>query len=248
MCYRCARPLSSCLCQFIRPMPTRSKIVLLMHPQEYRHKKSATGRLTQLCLADSEIQVGIEFDGHRAVQALIHDPRNYPVLLYPGPQAYDLSAADLSSSDFPLAKALRESRSPELPEGRRLLVFLLDATWDLAKKMFLLSPSLQALPRLKFSPSVRSRYVIKRQPAAFCLSTLEATHELLLALEKAGLESYPDKAQLLDIFTRMQDYQIACAQDPSRRHYQRSKGPSKDYDAMKSAWERDHRSEPEGQS
>jgi DTW domain-containing protein len=213
---------------------------------EYRHKKSATGRLTQLCLADSEIQVGIEFDSHAAVQALINDPEYYPVLLYPGPNAFDLSAADLRSDSFPLAKALRESRSAEHPDGKRLLVFLLDATWDLAKKTFNLSPSLQALPRLKFTPSVRSRYVIKRQPAAFCLSTLEAVHELLLALEKAGLDSYPDKDQLLNIFTRMQDYQIACSLDPSRRHFERSKGPSKDYLGMKAAWERD--TNREGQS
>lgn len=238
MCYRCARPKAICLCASIRPMATRTKIVLLMHPQEFRHKKSATGRLTHLCLADSEIQVGIGFDAHPAVQALISDPRFYPVLLYPGPGAFDLSSADLSGGDLPLARALRESRSASLPGGKRLMVLLLDATWDLAKKMFLLSPSLHALPRIKFTPTVPSRYVIKRQPAAFCLSTLEATHELLLALEKAGLESYPDKEQLLTLFKTMQDYQIACSLDPSRRHFARSKGPSKDYRAMQAAWER----------
>jgi DTW domain-containing protein YfiP len=212
------------MCSGIRPMGTRTKIVILMHPMEYRHEKSATGRLTHICLADSEIQVGLGFDLHPAVQALIHDPGYYPVLLYPGP-----GAINLTDSGVP-----RELSGLNAPGGRRLLVFLLDATWACAKKMFRQSPSLQALPRLMFRSSHKSRYVIKRQPADFCLSTLEATHELLLALEQAGIESYPDKTQLIDIFMRMQDFQISCAQKPELKHYERSKNrPMKDYEALK---------------
>ena len=52
-------------------MATRTKFVLLMHPKEFKKEKAATGRLTHLCLANSEIHCGIEFDRHEAVQALI---------------------------------------------------------------------------------------------------------------------------------------------------------------------------------
>ena len=62
------------------------------------------------------------------------------------------------------------------------------------------SPSLQRLPRVMITPSAPSRYVIKQQPHAGCLSTLEATHELLVALERAGLDRYPLPDQLLDLF------------------------------------------------
>src|SRR6185436_7861392 len=99
---------------------------------------------------------------------------------------------------------------------RRLVVFLLDATWALGRKMLRLSPCLQRLPRIMFTPTAPSRYVIKQQPHAGCLSTLEATHELLLTLERAGLDRYPLPGQLLALFERMQNFQLQCAADPTR--------------------------------
>ncbi|MCX6945279.1 MAG: DTW domain-containing protein, partial [Opitutales bacterium] len=90
-----------------------------------------------------------------------------------------------------------------------------------ARKMLRLSPSLQRLPRVVFNASSLSRYVIKQQPQAGCLSTLEATHEVLVALAQAGLDQYPLPDQLLGLFQRMQDFQIRCATDPTRGGYRR---------------------------
>ena len=50
-------------------MGTRTKFVILMHPYEFKRIKANTGRLTHLCLADSELHVGESFDDHAAVQA-----------------------------------------------------------------------------------------------------------------------------------------------------------------------------------
>jgi DTW domain-containing protein YfiP len=187
-------------------MPTRTKFVFLMHPYEFKRVKANTGRLTHLCLADSEIHMGIGFDEHEAVQALIHDPTNYPVLLYPKNAARDLSKGELHAADF---------------EGRRLVVFLLDATWRLARHLWRASPSLQQLPRIMFSNATPSRYVIKQQPEAGCLSTLEATHELLVALDRCGLDRYSQPEQLLGLFQRMQDFQLKCAAENRRRGIRR---------------------------
>ncbi len=200
MCYRCYWPEPLCWCGSITPMPTRTKFVILMHPYEFKRIKANTGRLTHLCLADSEVHIGIEFDGHEAVQALINDPKNYPVLLYPGKDALDLSKVDLSDPQLSTLNSQLESR--------RLVVFLLDATWRLVRPMLRLSPSLQRLPKIMFSNAAPSRYVIKRQPEPGCLSTLEATHELLLALDRSGLDRYAMPEQLLSVFQRMQDIQI----------------------------------------
>ena len=177
-----------------------------MHPKEFKQEKAGTGRFAHLCLAGSEIHMGIGFDQHEAVQELLVDPAFYPVLLYPGDEAINLSngAASLQNLD-----------------GRRLLVILLDATWSGARKMLRLSPTLQRLPRVMFTASSPSRYVIKQQPQVGCLSTLEATHEILVALERAGLDRYPLPNQMHGLFDRMQEFQIQCAQDPSRAGYRR---------------------------
>jgi DTW domain-containing protein YfiP len=198
MCYKCYWPTPLCWCGSITPMATRTKFVILMHPYEFKRIKANTGRLTHLCLADSEVHIGIEFDGHEAVQALINDPRNYPVLLYPGKDALDLSTA----------QGQQLTTINQQLESRRLVVFLLDATWRLVRPMLRLSPSLQRLPKIMFSNAAPSRYVIKRQPEPGCLSTLEATHELLLALDRSGLDRYAMPEQLLAVFQRMQDIQI----------------------------------------
>ena len=205
-CYRCFWPKHLCWCDTIQPMSTRTRFVFLMHPKEFKQEKAATGRLTHLCLANSEIQMGIAFDEHPAVRDLLHDPRYFPVLVYPGPDAVNLSAPGATL--------------PELG-NRQLLVILLDATWSCARKMLKLSPSLQRLPRIMFTPSAPSRFVIKQQPQEGCLSTLETTHELLLALEQRGLDQYPRPDQLLGLFQRMQDFQIRCATDPSLPGYRR---------------------------
>ena len=174
-------------------MATRTKFVILMHPYEHKRVKANTGRLTHLCLRDSELHLGISFDEHEAVQALINDPENYPVLLYPGRESRDLSKGELPVADL---------------AGRRLVVFLLDATWRLVRPMLRTSLTLQRLPRIMFSNAAPSRYIIKRQPEPGCLSTLEATHELLLALDRSELDVYSQPEQLLDLFQRMQDFQI----------------------------------------
>ena len=207
MCYRCFWPKSLCWCGSIHPMATRTKVVILIHPKEWKEQRTGTGRLTHLCLADSELIMGVDFDTDERVQALIRDPANFPTLLYPGPQA----------------RALPGGLQADELAGRRLVVFVLDGTWACARKMLRLSKSLQRLPRLMFPPAAPSKFVIKQQPVEGCLCTLEATHELLLALESAGLDRYSDPRQLPDLLMRMQDYLIKCASDPAKAGYRRKK-------------------------
>ena len=177
-----------------------------MHPKEFKQEKAGTGRLTALSLAGSQIEMGIGFDDHAAVNRLIDDPSNFPVLLYPSVGALNVSEGALT------AQAL---------EGRRLVVFLLDATWACAKKMLTESKRLQALPKLMFTPVEKSRFVIKRQPHEWCLSTLEATHQLLGALQASGLDDYPNPQALPELFEKMQQFQIDCASDPLRLGYRK---------------------------
>jgi DTW domain-containing protein len=197
-------------------MQTRTRFVFLMHPKEYKQEKAATGRLTHLCLTHSAVHVGVEFDRHDGVQDLINNPGNLCVLLHPGRDAINLSNLEETQSPGSRFNALRRDL-----QNRTLVVLLVDATWALGRKILKLSPSLQRLPRLMFTPSAPSRYLIKQQPHTGCLSTLEATHELLLALSRVGLDHYALPEQLLGLFHRMQDFQLKCASDPTRAGYRR---------------------------
>ena len=207
MCYRCFWPKHLCWCPTLVPMDTRTRFLFLMSPMEFKVTKSNTGRLTHLCLPNSALHMGTAFDQDTAVQTALNDPQNHCVLLYPGQTAINLS----DPAQVPALSAQLN--------GRRLVVILIDATWRGARKIHRLSPSLQRLPRIKFIPTTPSRYLIKKQPRPDCLSTLEAVHELLLVLEQAGLDRYHRSTQLLEVFQRMQDFQIKCASAPDRKGY-----------------------------
>jgi DTW domain-containing protein YfiP len=210
MCHACMRPRSCCLCPAEPPMPTRTRIVLLMHPKEHRRAKCTTGRLTCLNLANSEVIPGVRFDDNARFRELVDDPANLAVLLYPG-----RDALRLGSGGFPRLAL----------DGRRLVVFLVDATWHGARSIVRQNPALLRLPRLSIEPREPSRFRIKRQPAPWCLSTLEAAHELLLALEEAGLDTYPDKGRLLGAFHAMQDFQLRQTARAVVRTGHRVRGP-----------------------
>ena len=198
-CLKCRRPVDSCLCPAEPPMKVLTKIVLLMHPKEARRERCGTGRLSCLHIAEAEIITGVDFDSHPHVRRLIEDPENYPVLLYPGRESIDLSTLE--------GAAFLGSET----KGRRIVAFLVDATWSCSRTVLKQNPRLMTLPKLMFTPKVLSRWIIKRQPGPLCLSTIETVHELLCALENIGLEHYPDKARLLEAFTSMQEYHIARA-------------------------------------
>src|SRR5476651_953306 len=118
MCYHCFWPKTLCWCPTLLPMETRTRFVFLMHPKEYKQEKAGTGRLTHLCLPNSELHMGLAFDDHQAVQALLRNPKIFPVLLYPGKQAINLS----ESTQLPAFNLQFHQR--------QLVVILLDATWS----------------------------------------------------------------------------------------------------------------------
>jgi DTW domain-containing protein YfiP len=189
-----------------------------MHPKEYRHQKTGTGRMACLHLANSEILPGIAFDDNLRFRSLADDPGNFPVLLYPSPGAINLSSSDFSGGP-------EGARFSESLGERRLVVFLVDSTWRCSHAVLRESPGLRLLPRLQFQPRELSRWIIKRQPHDYCLSTIEAIHELLCALEAAGLDSYPDKQRLLAAFMAMQEYQIERTAAEGRPRYLTDKKP-----------------------
>jgi len=169
--------------------------VILMHPWEAYKQRTGTGRLTHLSLTGSRIIIGKDFSENTEVNRLIADPRCYPVVLYPGQDAFYTDSPDFRSACG----------------GRRLLIFVIDATWVMARKMMHHSPNLQALPRVSFSRSYRSKYTFKTQPAEYCLSTIESVYYLIKELQQAELASEEaDIEGLMGVFGKLVRFQLDC--------------------------------------
>ena len=205
-CYRCGVRQNTCVCEAITPIETQMRLVLLMHPKEFKKQLLGTGRMTHASLPNSEIIMGIDFSQDRRVNELLSEPQNFCTVLWPGENALAWSGDD---------------SLPAQLNGRKLVVFLLDGTWNCARKMYRLSHNLHELPKLALNPTKPSAFTIKQQPDVRCLSTVEATQLLFETLESAGLEARQDWPSLVKPFLAMNAQQIKIASDPHRQAYRK---------------------------
>ncbi|MDB5047389.1 MAG: hypothetical protein JWO30_460 [Fibrobacteres bacterium] len=212
-CFNCYWIKENCRCHLIKPFDTEIRFVILMHFKEAKKEKLGTGRICRATLRNSEIIIGIDFTRNEEVNALIRDPRNDCRVMYPGRKSLDVSKDDVS----PLLETKKS--------GRRLVIFLVDGTWQCAKKMMRQSLNIRSLPRIGFTASHESIFYIKEQPAAYCLSTLESIHFFLSEADRRGVERLPGRPQdnLIVVFKSMIDFMVKCALDPSRSSYRGSK-------------------------
>jgi DTW domain-containing protein YfiP len=205
------------------PFLTDFHFVMLMHPMEDKKEKMGTGKITKLSLSNSHLISGVDFTEHNEVNALINDPKNYCMVLYPGKTAVNISTDNVSF--FNEMKA----------NGQRLVIFIIDGTWACAKKMMRQSSNLKNLPRISFTATHTSIFEIKEQPADFCLSTLESIHFFIQECNRVGLEkTFGLHDHMLVAFKAMIDFQIKCSLDPKLSSYTRGElGYSKKEDRIR---------------
>jgi len=196
MCWDCRRPTRVCYCAAVQPIDTRTRVVILQHPRE-SDVPINTARIAELALSNSTLHVGLDFAQDKALQAALSDAAAPPVLLYPSEDAKDLAS--------------------EAPPGPVTLV-VIDGTWWQASKLFKLNPFLQSLPRYGLAPSEESRYRIRREPAAHCLSTIEALEAALSLLERRP-GGFPE---LLKPFDTMVETQLDFVNREHRPRHRRS--------------------------
>ena len=105
-----------------------------MHQKEAKRQRTGTGHIAKISLKDSEILVGFEFEHNKRLQELLADPQYFPVMMYPGEEAWT---------------AKREGFKEALA-GKKLLVLILDSTWFCARKLIEHNPFLLKLPAFLF--------------------------------------------------------------------------------------------------
>lgn len=151
-----------CFCDRITNLPTRTRILILQHPRE-RNVGIGTARIAHLALPDSRLRVGLDFAADPEVRAILGQPETY--VLFPGSDALP---------------------AEQLPRDRAINLVVIDGTWSQARKLLRLNPALLRLPRVGFHPRKPSGYMIRKEPAAFCVSTIEALAEVLGVIEPDG--------------------------------------------------------------
>jgi DTW domain-containing protein len=189
-CYRCDKPALACLCARIPLIENQTPIVIVQHKRESRHS-IGTARIADLGLTRRRIEVvAADQTSDDALPSWL--PRGAG-LLYPGDGSVELDGGTMPDC-----------------------LVVIDGTWHQAKAMFRDHRWLQRLPRYRLSPRAPSRYRLRKEPAAHCISTIEAIVEAL-----AILEPETPAARLLDAFEALIDDQIEHARTRARVPRQR---------------------------
>ena len=176
-----------------------------MHPMEFKKEKVGTGRFSHLILKNSEILVEVGFDNSPRLLELLNDPEYQSFVLYPGDVTIDLGTEDFKSV---------------LKKKAQFLV--IDGTWPCAKKMMKLTQTIHHLPRVSFNSGRSSEFTVKHQPLPGCLSTVESIHQVLLELNRMGIEECCGQEEnLMEVFRYTVNQQIELSQDPSRQAYRK---------------------------
>ena len=198
------RPSSTCICKHISPFKTKTRFIILMHPKEYKREKIGTGLMTKLQLENSEIIVGVDFTNNNRVNEILNKEKSSSFLLYPGKNSFNLS--------------VRKSSEINSFMGSNSNIFLLDGTWTCARKMLKLSTNLQKLKRVGFDNKIKSKFIIKQQPEALCLSTIESVFTVLNLLKEGDLEQCDTKGFLVP-FEKLIEYQLDYMLNPNSKNY-----------------------------
>lgn len=216
LCVVCLQPSFGCYCAEIQKFDPLIKFIILIHPIEWK-RRIATGRMSHLCMHNSELIVEQDYTHSPRVNELLVDDRYQPLVLYPGAQSLNLTGqpSDQIKSLVGLQK---------IP-----MVFVIDGTWATARKTMRLSQNLHKLPRICFTPPARSNFQVRKQPKAECYSTIEAVHHTIELLGPAvgfDLQSRQHD-RLLKVFQSMVNRQIAFLQEafdnPRSTSYRRPK-------------------------
>ena len=195
ICYRCMRPKSSCLCSYTAEIDTGVKFVLLMHTKEAKKQRTGTGRITNICLKESEIIVGVDFASDRRLHELLSDEHYYPMLLFPSPDALNAASPTIKSGIA----------------GKTLLVIVVDGTWACARSILNKNRFLLNLPKLSFCGEYRSMYTFKKEPKPEYISTIESCYYLIKEMQSVGIiEPSIDPSPMMNAFKQLVTFQLTA--------------------------------------
>ena len=196
-CLHCGKPMPLCICDSVTPIKSRTRLLILIHPQE-QDRALSTARLLARHFENAVVRIGLSWPSlAKALGRPVADPSRWAVLYLGSAKVEDLDTD---------AEIVAINRKGQLePHQRAILsdiegIVLLDGTWSQAKALWWRNAWMLKCQRVILGPKRPSLYgKLRREPRRDGLSTIEAAAILL-----AGLEKRPDiAATLTDSFERM---------------------------------------------
>ncbi len=177
-CAHCQKRLSLCMCAHSAPLPTKTHVLILQHPQE-PDKELGTAIILHKALTNSTLRVGLSWRNLTSALGRKPSPDSREPALDPkrwGVLFLGTKERSHEHTDSTI-KGATPSSSPVL-EG----IVVLDGNWRQAKAMWWRNPWLLKLRRIVLTPATPSLYGdLRREPRRESLSTIEAA---ALALEQ----------------------------------------------------------------
>lgn len=174
-CPRCVMHEDLCVCSLVPNLPTRTRVLLMIHAQEIV-KPSNTGRLANLCLPNSEIRLRGTRDGK---------PLDLENLITEDHETWLLTLSDRS-----------EEITPEMVEKLTKPVRLLvpDGTWSQASRLgSMLARKLPEAKHVMLKATKPSEYRLRSEHLADGMATFEAVARTLGFLEGPQVQEEMEK-------------------------------------------------------
>jgi DTW domain-containing protein len=202
-CTTCLKPLPLCVCAWVKPIATKTRVLILQHPKEPNNALSSA-RLAHLCLPSSTLKVGLSWPNLKVALGSPAEAKQW-LVLYLGSAKLRARAAAAAAS--PLVLVDRHGEPLEEP-GKLVQRFkglvVLDGNWSEVKSLWWRNAWLLKLHRAVLVPVQPSLYQkLRREPRRESLSTIEAIALSLSVLEpKAEASTLLLRAfsQLLEIY------------------------------------------------
>jgi hypothetical protein len=194
-CKACGAPDGACVCDVLKPISPKLKIMILRHPQEAR-SKLGTAELLAKAIPGLVLKTGFSWRNISHAYGSETKPSEW-IALFLGSKKLHPKIAELGER---LVMVDKKGTPFENQNELRSIkgVILLDGNWSQSKTMWWRNAWLTRCKRGILNPSRKSLYKsVRREPRKESLSTLEALAESLAALE--GNQRSSDS--LLELFS-----------------------------------------------
>ena len=190
-CATCLKAEDLCVCSWIKPVATKTHVLILQHPQE-PDKNLGSAQIAHLSLPKSTLRVGLSWPNLSAALGQEAKVKEW-IVFYLGSVRPDKAAVD-PPAPFLLSDRQGSLRAASSAVCRTIkgMVFL-DGTWSQAKTLWWRNAWLLKLQRAVLAPPRPSLYCqLRKEPRPEGLSTIEA-----IALGLSSIEAKPEIEEAL---------------------------------------------------